>query len=213
MSYKAGESFARTFERITARATQCEPPYPSPGEANDVPIIEIVKSAHNRDERWKVRAETLCGIFDVTDEDARVLELLSIVPNTVKTERVTEQHAGNRPTKQRARVRALKSYIRRHPAARAAECKAHLSSKGIEASERTIRNDLTSIRKGIAQGGHRHKVVAEIAPAKPASSSNVFAMKAGESAARVARRAVALDALTPPLPSATEQSPEWARAP
>jgi len=82
---RAGLPFEAVVTATEGMAKECKPSFPTSGEANDIPIRELVQQVQSEKKRIVSRPR-LVAIFVVTPELARKLELCYILPKEVLEE-------------------------------------------------------------------------------------------------------------------------------
>lgn len=141
----AGHKKAYILQTLANMAEKCHPAYPTPGEANDKPVQEIVNDAM-KEKRHKFRADRLCKRLEVTDSIAKDLDLKSIVSPILKGLRLNEKMLNGRKMQGDRRRRLLADYLKKHPGAHTCrQMVKWLETQGVKTNYQTVNEELNAI--------------------------------------------------------------------
>lgn len=139
---RAGMPLETVVTAVEGMAAECRPPYPTPGEANDIPVRQIVTEASKGAKRVLSRPK-LVAIFRVTPELARKLELCYILPKEV----LEEQRRPSKKEQIAKRREFIKAWVQHYHVIptqrRMAEI---LAEYGIDVVGRTVGNDYKALK-------------------------------------------------------------------
>jgi hypothetical protein len=137
----AGLEQPDVLKAVEIMAANCRPPYPS--DLNDMPLHVLVVDVFRAVLRPYSNA-SLCRWLQITPDLARELALRSIVPAEVRAER-TLPPGGQREIDRQARLEFLRTYTAHHGCSSARHMVEVLKQAGLEASRRTVNEDLNAL--------------------------------------------------------------------
>jgi len=144
---EAGQSQADVLRAVRVMALNCRPAYPS--DVGDIPTAKIVADEFNPTERKKRKLDRLthgllCEMLGITHERAEELELLTIIPESLKIER-TPPLGGQREVEKQARRAFIRAHYEEHGCISARLMVEALEAAGHEVSRRTVNDDMNAL--------------------------------------------------------------------
>ena len=128
---------SEALEALKKMASNCQPPYPS--DSSDQSINDIIKTVWEK--KFKFKNETILKTYRIDEETAEDLDLVTIIPESLKEKREAEKMS--RPTRKQVRQAALQELVSVHgtrPGYRAFQ-KLLYQNYGITASHQTVYRD------------------------------------------------------------------------
>jgi hypothetical protein len=123
-------------------ALRCQPAFPS--NAQDGTVAEIINGVFAA-RIVDTRVSSLVRLFQVTDEEARHLQLRIILPDAIKAEREAEKKSRSKEARKGTRQDAIAAHIQAHPQASASDVLKALQSQGFEGSKRTVEREIREL--------------------------------------------------------------------
>ncbi len=156
--------------RVETLAQECRPPFPS--SKSDGTTAQIVKNAIDRTHpEHNFKEATLFQHLNLTEKEARSLELVSILTPKIRAEKREAKPTCNRVRQLEARLTAIKAIMEAFPSLSASECQSALESQGITTSLKTVKRNMNDIapdrQKPVNQHAQGHQQQELLPPAKP----------------------------------------------
>ena len=148
----AGCGRADALRAVETMARNCTPVYPS--DASDLTGAKIVAEVW-RDEAQRYTTRNLVKWLQITDEEARDLNLKRLIPQTLKDERASAKGKSPRETATEARRKLIYDWIIASGMKSTRDFVALLDMQGVKAGAQTVSRDLDAL--GFAEHSSRKK--------------------------------------------------------
>jgi len=144
----AGMTYGQAVSECEQLAARCRPAYPSPGEANDLPVSRILRDIWQPEQPTHriFRSATLAADFGVTVPQAERLGLASIVPDELRRRRALAPAPRERARTERREL--IRTIMAARPSAGIPSTRRMhrlLADRGVDVPLRTVQRDMAAL--------------------------------------------------------------------